>query len=195
MNPYDNIQDFMMMTGINQHSVGYSVPTYPTPHTLDICSTPCPPATKSPWKQKCQKEDQTPMASYASATVVTGENIEAGQRDAVRSALRSTRERLSADLKKSFGLTDDDKPSTPAEFVKRITDGLYTIDKDDADRMTYSPECYLRWRDPAKVEDKAGFKAAYDQLLVAYEDVKLKAILSPVADLLQLVEDFKAFKA
>lgn len=135
------------------------------------------------------------MASYASATIVNEATIERDQREIVVNALRSAKEKTYTDLKKQFGLVDDEKPTTPADLVKRIQDGLYTIDKDDVDRVTYEPSYYIRWRDPSKVEDKAGYEAARVKLAEAYADAKLKAALLPVADLLKLVEDFKAFTA
>jgi hypothetical protein len=170
-----------------------------TPEYLDICkTTDCPPATKkAPWKQKANQEEVTPMASYASATVVSAESIEASQRSVVRDTLYSTVYKIKSALKKEFGMVDDDAPRTAAELIKRITDGQYTVDKEYIDYETYGAQGavnYIRWRDPKVVEDKAGYKAARAQLEEAYEDAKLKAALLPVADLLQLVEDFKAWK-
>ena len=138
------------------------------------------------------------MASYASAIVSAPESIEQTQRHAVSRALSNAFDKIRIDLKKQFGLVDDEAPVTPAELVKRIADGKYTIDKEHLDYKSWGAEGavrYIRWRDPSVVEDKAGYKAARALLDTAYEDTKLKAVLSPVADLLQLVEDFKAFKA
>lgn len=135
------------------------------------------------------------MASYAQATVINPASIEAEQREIVRSALRTQREVIRNQLRKDFGLVDDEDPRTPAELIKRIADGQYTIDEKYLDYRSYAPWSYVRWRDPKKVEDKAGFKAAEEKLDASYQDAKLKAALLPIADLLKLVEDFKAFKA
>lgn len=161
---------------------------------LDI--KPCPSNVDAicGWGNK-PKEGSKPMASYAQATVINPASIEAEQREIVRSALRTQRESIRAQLRKDFGLVDDDEPRTPAEFIKRIADGQYTIDEKYLDYRSYAPWSYVRWRDPKKVEDKAGFKAAEEKLDASYQDAKLKAALLPIADLLQLVEDFKAFKA
>lgn len=164
-------------------------------NTLEVCKQT--PAVPKYGNSICQKEEVNPMASYASATVVAAESIEAGQRYAVRSALSTAFEKAKLGLKKQFGLIDDDAPKTPTELVERIAAGKYTIDAKDADYEGWDASSavrYVRWRDPAVVEDKAGYKAARADLDAAYEDAKLKAILSPVADLLQLVEDFKAWK-
>ncbi len=137
------------------------------------------------------------MASYANATVVTADSIETSQRSIVRDTLRSAVEKLKMSLKREFGMIDDDAPKTPSELVKRIADGQYTIDKENADLEMWDASGaarYIRWRNPETVEDKAGYKAARTELDEAYEDAKLKAALLPVADLIQLVEDFKAWK-
>lgn len=194
MNPYDNLNDFMKMTGMTHAMMG--IPTTSGCVTLDITPT-CPqPAEKCGYGNK-PKEDKIPMASYASAVVSAPESIEQTQRHAVMRALSNAFDKIRSDLKKQFGLIDDESPKTPTELVKRIADGQYTIDKEHADYEGWdaaSAVRYVRWRDPSKVEDKAGYKAARAQLDTTYEDTKLKAVLSPVADLLQLVEDFKAWK-
>lgn len=175
------------------HTHAYSIPAI-----SDICK-PCPSAcgqvkTTKGWATNANKEEVTPMASYASATVVNPASIETEQREIVRSALRTQREKLRSQFRKDFGLVDDDEPRTAAELIKRITDGQYTVDAKRLDEKAWNPIGYVRWRDPSKVEDKAGFQAAEEKLDAAYADAKLKAALLPVADLLQLVEDFKAFK-
>lgn len=169
---------------------------------LDICKPPCPVIAEvgysNGWRNKAKQEEVTPMASYATANVITADSIESAQREAVRSTLRSAYDKVRSELKKQFGLVDDDAPRSPAELVKRIADGHYTIDKEYVDYEGWGAESairYIRWRNPETVEDKAGYKAARAKLDEAYEDAKLKAVLLPVADLLQLVEDFKAFKA
>lgn len=174
------------------HTHAYSIPAI-----SDICK-PCPPPYTEPCKKgwaTANKEEVTPMASYASATVVNPASIETEQREIVRSALRTQREKLRSQFRKDFGLVDDDEPRTAAELIKRITDGQYTVDAKRLDEKTWNPIGYVRWRDPSKVEDKAGLTEAEEKLDAAYADAKLKAALLPVADLLQLVEDFKAFKA
>lgn len=162
---------------------------------LDICK-PCPPepCKKAGWGNK-QKEEVNPMASYAQATIVNPASIEAEQREIVRSTLRTFKYAKANELEKQFGLTDDEAPRTAAEFIERITSGQYTVDEKYKDERTYSPSQFIRWRDPSKVEDRAGYKDAVKKLDAAYADAKLKAALLPIADLLKLVEDFKAFTA
>lgn len=61
---------------------------------------------------------------------------------------------------KKFGLTDEMPPKDPFELVKRIQDGQFVLPvKDEGQEWYGNPTHYIRWRDPAKVEDKEGFKA------------------------------------
>lgn len=76
------------------------------------------------------------------------------------------------DLPKTFGLTDDIVPQTPNEMVKRIQDGKFLLNKETEDKKVYDPVRYIRWRDPAVVEDKAGYEAAVKSLHTASQDAR-----------------------
>lgn len=67
------------------------------------------------------------------------------------------------ELRKQFGLVDDDAPRSAVEFVKRIQDGKFTL-KDGADKNAYRPSEYIRWRDPSVKEDKDGYVVAENAL-------------------------------
>lgn len=149
------------------------------------------PVAKDCWPIKKKKED--PMSSYASATVVNEASTEKDQRAYLRSRIRTIRADKNSALFRQFGLTDDEAPTTPGEFAKRIADGQYTIDKENLDKKTYSPAAYIRWRDPAKVEDKAGYEKAYEALTAAYTKAKDAAVLSPIADAKTALDTFESW--
>lgn len=64
------------------------------------------------------------------------------------------------DLQKTFGLRDDNPPSTPREIIDRITKGQYKVNADSMDREVWNPFGQIRWRDPARQEDYQGFEKA-----------------------------------
>jgi hypothetical protein len=175
-----------------------SAHTHTISNPLDIYNKPCPmpdyPVCGVSVPKAIKKEQE--MASYAHATVVNEASIEAGQREFVRDTLRKAHEAKKDQFRKDFGLVDDDEPRTPADLVKRITDGQYTIDAKHVDEKTWGCQSavgYIRWRDPKIVEDKAGYEAAKTQLAEAYETAKTAAMLRPVAELEKVIEDFKGF--
>jgi hypothetical protein len=162
---------------------------YPKDITLDVCvPTPC----KAPGWPKAKKEEEIPMASYASAQIIA-DTTEKDQREFARDRIRSVKFAKNLELQKQFGLVDDTAPQTPAEFAQRITDGKYTIDKEKMDKQTYDPSRYIRWRDPSVVEDKEGFKAASEKLEAAYTEAKEAIVLSPIADVKAALDTFKAW--
>ena len=154
---------------------------YPTPNTM----------AKTAWGAKTKKEEN-PMASYASAQIIA-DTTEKDQRAYLTDRLYSIESNHKDALRKQFGLIDDEAPRTAAEFVKRIADGKYTIDKEKMDKDSFDPARYIRWRDPSVVEDKPGYEAAKLKLADAYRTAKDAAILSPIADAKAAMDTFKAW--
>lgn len=210
MDPYNNLNDFITLCFPNtklsdyqkkmidaMHTHSYSIKSTDciplctvSPVSLGTTATECPPAAKG-WG--CKKKEENPMASYASAQIIadTGEK---DQRRHVQSRLYEIYYTKKAELKKKFGLLDDEAPMTPAAFVQRIADGKYTIDKEKMDKNTYSPAGFIRWRDPAVLEDKAGYDAAREKLSTAYTAAQDKSVLAPATDLLATLEAFEAWQ-
>lgn len=75
-------------------------------------------------------------------------------------------------LKQQYGLMDDDSPKTYAEVAERIKAGLFTLPSNEENFDSYEMFEYLRWRDPAKKEDRPGFDAAEKKLDAAATAVK-----------------------
>jgi hypothetical protein len=69
-------------------------------------------------------------------------------------------------LRQAYNLIEDDEPDTLKDFVQRIKDGKFIVDlteKEQAERKFWSTERMLeeiRWQDPARKPDEAGFNAA-----------------------------------
>lgn len=76
------------------------------------------------------------------------------------------------DMKRQFGLLDDEAPKNAKEFLDRIASGKYVIPADKMDKPNYGEYTrFIEWRDPAKVKDQAGYDAAEKKL----EAIKTKA--------------------
>ena len=155
---------------------------YPTPNTM----------AKAAWGAKATKKEENPMASYASAQIIA-DTTEKDQRAYLTDRLYTIEFQHKDALRKQFGLIDDEAPRTAADFVKRIADGKYTIDKEKMDKDSYDPARYIRWRDPSLVEDKPGYEAAKLKLADAYRTAKDAAILSPIAEAKAAMDTFKAW--
>lgn len=200
MNPYDNLLDFIRLVhpNVKLSKMHYDMidmiqtTANPYPSTpLDICEDKCSaPCKKTCWPSKKPKQEEVnPMASYASAQIIA-DTTEKDQRRHASNRIYSIYESKKDALRKQFGLTDDAAPETAADFIKRIQDGKYTVDKEKMDKKTYGPERYIRWRDPSRVEDNAGYEAAKALLKAAYTKAEDKIALGAATDLLAAVETF-----
>lgn len=63
------------------------------------------------------------------------------------------------DLRKTFGLINDEAPTSAEDLVKRIQDGKFLLN-DNSKNNNYDPVRYITWRDPSVVKDEAGYEAA-----------------------------------
>lgn len=158
----------------------------------EVYPVDCPAPCKTKRGTKATKKEENPMASYASAQIIA-DTTEKDQRAYLTDRLYTIRETHKDALRKQFGLIDDEAPATPAEFIQRIADGKYTIDKEMLDKKSYTPAYYIRWRDPSVVEDIKGYEAAKLKLDDAYRTAKDAAILSAIADAKTAMDTFKAW--
>lgn len=119
-----------------------------------------------------QQEGNNPM-NYATATVHAATTETQDQRKYLSNRLDEIYYKLLRPLEAKFGLTDDDRPTSPKELKKRIEDGKFIIkglpdDGEDEDEDDY---CYygswaqmIRWRDPANKADHDGYATALKEL-------------------------------
>lgn len=93
-------------------------------------------------------------------------------------SLYQTAEEKDLDLRKQFGLKDDDAPTNPKELVERIKAGKFTLPDETKRRYHYSALDGIRWRDPDLKEDQAGYEAAWNAFRkakeTAHEDIMIK---------------------
>jgi len=160
----------------------------------------CEPAAATPcdkriWGSKIKKDENPMNNAYATATLVTEDSGDKSKIRFLSGQLYEAYLNAKLALQRKFGLTDDEEPKTLTELVKRIQDGLFVIPEKYKEKPGYNTTLYLRWRDPAAVEDKAGYDAAKADLKKAYNDAdRTIRILTPVEGL-KALQDFEAAQA
>ena len=120
--------------------------------------------------------------------------IEENQREHLRARVYEIRDAKVVTLKRAYGLEDDEAPSTPQELVDRIKAGTFVLNnqtKDEYTNVCYATR-YIRWRDPAKVEDKEGYRKAKDVLWAAFQKAIDAVTILPVVDGLTAMQAFEA---
>ena len=87
----------------------------------------------------------------------------------------------SMSFQRQYGLRDDTTPVTPKELVERIQSGMFVIPEEKSEHTHYYGNAvnHIRWRDPAKVEDQAGYEKA---------SKALNAERTKVQDAIQILE-------
>lgn len=139
---------------------------------LDFKELVCYPA---PIAKKKKEEDMYTTLNVQ--TVATADTTERSQRDHLLN--RIFKEFCSKDvqMRRDFWLDEMKEPQTAAEAVQRIKDGLFELPGDDDFDGGYTS---IRWRDPSKKADLAGYKAALEKMKTARQDAEDEiTILAP----------------
>jgi hypothetical protein len=134
------------------------------------------------WSQTVQTvQKQTKENTMGAAQIaVDVRNNEQNAREHLERRLRSTKEDKFSQLKKFFNLEDDDRPVTPKEIRARFESGRFTWRKlgdEEMDLGYYRLDDLIRWRDPAAIEDKEGYRAASTKMTDAYQAAKDELIV------------------
>lgn len=91
------------------------------------------------------------------------------------------------EAKTTFGLSDDPFPTGAKALVDAITAGMYILPTDPEDKH-YT---MIRFRDPKKVEDKAGYKTFKEALTKQYEIAKDRISIQQPEEALKTFEAFR----
>lgn len=107
---------------------------------------------------------------------------------------KKVRGEKSFELPKLYGVRDDDAPSTPEEFVKRIQTGMFILrdNKDCEFYDSYDFGSHVSWRDPAKKADKEGLEKAEKLLRADYEDTMDQIMVKDAETGLKALQDFES---
>lgn len=113
----------------------------------------------------------------------------------------NVKSKIRTDLYKQFGLLNEDQPANAQELVDRITSGKYILPTEKEEELMrqvyycgHNVLNSIKWRDPAIVEDKVGFKAAEDQLDLDANDVHDAIMLKTSDEALAAIKTFESWK-
>lgn len=180
----------------------------PNPAINDIFSAFIPAPVPHPSQMGQCKAQNIPKVTEEVKTMNTNlPNTELVQREYLRTRLQNSRYAKEVDLRRHFGLEDDEAPQTFKEYIERIKTGKfvevkrkvlddeYDYEDEDGDYFdTYNPTRHLRWRDPAKKEDKKGFKIALEKTEAAALKVQGKVMVLEMDKALKALEEFEDAK-
>jgi len=140
-------------------------------------------------KDNIPKKGQTMRLMYTDSDDF---NTEANQLGYLGERISTIYETKIREMRKTYGLDNDDSPHTAIELVERITSGKFTIPEDAKDSRTYYPTEYITWRDPSIKKDQPGFDKVQISLKKARTAVEDFVIMSTDnAARLQALKDFE----
>lgn len=153
----------------------YAYPISNSFATTEVCSP-------FQFQTRCdkQKEGNNPM-NYATATVQAATTETQDQRKYLERRLQEVYSDKREGLEATFGLFDDDCPTSVTDLAERLKEGKYTLRTGDKYQFWHWTDL-IQWRDPAKKQDHDGFKAALEEL---------KALKQKSLDIIK-IEDPKA---
>lgn len=133
-------------------------------------------------------------SNYNTATTVqlaldNGTSENADKRAYLTSRLSRIYYAKDRELGMQFGLHDDAYPETAKELIERIKSGLYVLPKEDDD---FGPTD-IRWRDPNKIADRAGYTAASKLLAKEREKIQDQIVIADPADTLKALYDLESW--
>lgn len=106
--------------------------------------------------------------------------------------LYSASELKRSQLRRQFGLIDDEDPKSFSDALARLNAGKYVIADDKKDKFTYSPLGYVRWRDPELKADEKGFIAADTKLNELRKTAEDTIRILPQTDGLKALQEFES---
>jgi len=129
-----------------------------------LAGNPCRATTKS---EPVQEKVANMYVDYVSSD----KHSESAKTNYLLSRYEDTKYKIRADLRKQFGLDNDDRPATAKELTDRILSGKYVLPTEKEEELMrqqyycgWSIMDAIKWRDPAIKEDKDGFKLAETEL-------------------------------
>jgi hypothetical protein len=138
------------------------------------------------------QEEETETTMYSEANITLNEKtMEIRQQEFLLRDLSDSTEMKKADLKKQFGLTQDDRPRTAQELIDRIASGKFTLPDDLKEVRAYNPVEYIVWRDPSIKKDEAGYNALKPKLESLRRDTERTIMVSNAADGLAALKAFE----
>lgn len=182
-------------------------------HTHSYTIAPCQKTACTGYKyvdQCAKQEGEKPMcynskpafpSTASSVQIVAAEqpSIEMTQRDFFSERIKQEVRRIEHDLlRPQFFMDAEKEPLNAVEMIKKITDGDYSLNDKEVQNIKDNPDCYygytygIHWG--KNKPDRDGFEVARKALKQEAQNVIDTATLSPVEQLLGLLNDFRNWK-
>lgn len=172
-----------------EYAFNMFTPTYTSLVPLSYGTTPegcCGTAPTPKEKEKKMYNFDTDCCNSAPA------NPELVAKDYLVGRLFDAKDRKYSAAYEAFGLTIDNRPTTPKDLVERITSGKFVIKTDMEIYKTHYPMDCIEWRDPAIKKDRPGFEAWEKLLNTAHLAAKDQIMIGTPADGLKALQAFEA---
>lgn len=158
------------------------------------CKKACPPAPKVQIHSLVDLVDERfAMVDNSVARKEQEMRTEADvKRDYLYGRLSMIEEKQYVDARRRFGLLDDEYPDKVEDLIKRIQDGKFVIRKGYENARVYAWEEAIRFRDPAKAEDQAGYDLVEQQIDKDARDVRDTVTIADPVEGLAAVKAFEA---
>jgi hypothetical protein len=118
--------------------------------------------------------------------------------------LYNTVSKLDNELRKQFGLVDDEFPTSPKELAERLKAGKYVVrylhedgnpgEYDDYINRYEPLGGLIRFRDPAVKEDQDGYSAAREEMLTVKKSVEDTLYIDTPENALKAIQEFENWK-
>lgn len=153
---------------------------------------------QSPAKTEPVKQGVNPMyVDYVSSD----KHNESAKTNYLLSRFQDTKGKVNYELRKQFGLENDERPQSAKEFADRILSGKYILPTETEETLSraqyycgWSVTDSIKWRDPEIKEDRAGYEAAKKQLDDAATDVHDCIMLKSNDEALKEIKALESWK-
>jgi hypothetical protein len=153
----------------------------------------------------CKQPHATHAAAQSVIQVIADpkRNTDEDQRVYLKERVSSIRYEKHREIGKQFFYDEPDSPKTIKELKERLKKGLYTVNEpknydEDDDEGEYGGHFYWRdffsWRTADTQFDKAGYKAAIEELETFIQDIIDQIRILDPKDGLKLLEELKKWK-
>jgi hypothetical protein len=139
-----------------------------------------------------KEEKMNTANSVATLVSVSKETTEERRISFLLDQLTDANYRKTAELRRSYGLLDDERPRTAQELVDRIKDGQFELDEKTKDDRGFFE--HIRWCNPKIKKDKVGYEEASKKMEEAHRQASRTIILKDQAEGLEALEKFEKAK-
>lgn len=160
----------------------------------DLNCSPCTPCTGL--KTNIPEKRKTNMRAYATVNNATPLPTDQVQRDYLLGRIFDLECNKDSELRKLFFVDDDEAPNSPKATAERLAAGKYVISNADSDKefgWHSDSKSVIKWRDPSKPADMAGYRAADEAFMKAKQATRDTIVITDPATGLTALQALEAW--